>query len=86
MPRAETYSKHLLLNLLDDLPEEQTTELYLFALFLKQRSALIAETFQEKNIKVLPASTLSTLSGRALLPGEETHYRILSVFMSYENV
>ena len=70
MPRAETRSKHLLLNLLDDLPEEQTTELYLFALFLKQRSTLITETFQEKEIKALPASTLSTLSGAVAWGGD----------------
>jgi hypothetical protein len=70
MSVAKTFNKHLLLQIVDELPEEQATEVYLFALFLKERSKFISATSHDVIVKTLPAAQLKTLVGTVAWGGD----------------
>ena len=70
MPSADIFDKNRLVQLLAELSEEQASEVYTFALFIKQRCYKETDTSKDISIKTLPISTLQALAGTVTWGGD----------------
>lgn len=70
MSMTTTFDKQRLLQVLDELSEEQATEVFLFALFLRDRCQPLSAEPQEIIVKTLPATHLRMLVGTVAWGGD----------------
>lgn len=58
-----TFYKNALIRMLDDLPAEQVSEIFTFALFIRNRSQVRTDKPHGITVKAIPAAQLEPLVG-----------------------
>jgi hypothetical protein len=70
MSVAKTFDKNLLLQVLDELPEEQAVEVFTFALFIRDRFQRMSTKSDGLMVRTLPAARLKALIGTVAWGGD----------------
>lgn len=74
MQATATLAKNQLVQLLEELSEEQVSEVYTFALFIKYQLNGEADTSGNIEVKTLPVSSLQPLIGAVTWGGDAADY------------